>query len=149
MHWCFSGLVHIHHIIPLCYDTGNALTLIAIRLSRTTAILRLLAATGDIVGCLQEILPPPLTLLGLDERPKLLVHEKLGAAHAHTAQDVQDHGQELDVVDWAAETVVSKVSRAIIVGLAARTALLAILQNAHTRIKQASDLGFRALIGGI
>jgi hypothetical protein len=115
------------YAIPLCHDTGNTLTLVAIRLPRTTAILCLLAATRDVVGRLQKILPPPLTLLGLDERPKVLVHEKLRTAHAHTAQDIQDHRKKLNVVDWATEAVVSKVSRAIIVGLAARTALLSIL----------------------
>jgi bifunctional N-acetylglucosamine-1-phosphate-uridyltransferase/glucosamine-1-phosphate-acetyltransferase GlmU-like protein len=51
---------------------------------------------------------------------------QLGTAHADTAQDIQDHRQELDVVDWATEAVVAKVSRAVIVRLAARTALLAI-----------------------
>ena len=40
-----------------------------------------------------------------------------------------------------------KVSRAVIVGLAAGTALLTILQNSHAGIKESADLGLISLIG--
>ena len=41
----------------------------------------------------------------------------------------------------------TKVTRAVIVGLAARTALLSILQDAHTGVKETTNLGLITLIG--
>jgi hypothetical protein len=41
------------------------------------------------------------------------------------------------------------MARAIVIGLAARTALLSVLQYAHTGVKEATNLWLRALICGI
>jgi hypothetical protein len=41
------------------------------------------------------------------------------------------------------------MSRAVVVGLAARTALLSVFQYAHTGVKEATNLWLRSLIGSI
>jgi len=132
--------------LPLGHNARNSLALVAVRLSGATSILSLLATTGNIAGCLHELLPASLALLQFDRRTHFLVYEKLRAGYADTAENIENHREELDIVNRASKSVVAKVSRAVIIGLTARAALLAILQNAHTGIKETPNLGLITLI---
>jgi hypothetical protein len=139
-------LVDTSDLLPLCNNTSNALTLVAIRLSGATAILSLLATSGNITGCLHELLPTTLTLLQTNGRTELLVNEKLRAGNANATQHVQDHWKKLDIVDRAAKSIVTKVTRAVIIRLSTRTALLTILENTHSRVEETSNLGLITFI---
>jgi hypothetical protein len=64
-------------------------------------------------------------------------------------KDIENHGEKLDVIDWAGKLVMTKVARAIIVGLTTRTTLLSVFQDAHSGIKETANLGLIPLIGRI
>jgi hypothetical protein len=85
-----------------------------------------LAATRDIAGSLQQLLPASLTLLILDGRAHFLVHQKLAATDTDTTEDIENHGEKLNIVHGPCHSVVAKMARAVVIRLAARTALLSI-----------------------
>jgi hypothetical protein len=103
--------------LPLGYDARNTLTLIAVRLSGATAVLRLLATPRNIAGGLHEFLPTTFPLLQTNGRAKFLVNEKLRARNANTTQDIENHREKLNVVYRATKSIVTKVSRTVIVRL--------------------------------
>ena len=77
----------------------------------------------------------------------LLVDEQFTAANADTTQDIENRGVELVEIDGAGKTVVTEVTGASVVGLAAGAACLAIVQNAHAGVEETADFRFIALIG--
>ena len=54
----------------------------------------------------------------------LLVDHQLRATDTDTGEDVQDEGEELDVVHGASKAEVAEVARTLVVCLTAATALL-------------------------
>ena len=76
----------------------------------------------------------------------LLVDEQFTTANADTTQDIENCGVELVEIDRAGKTVVTEVTGASVVGLAAGAARLSIVQNAHAGVKETADFGFIALI---
>ena len=67
--------------------------------------------------------------------PVVLVDAELRAPDAYTRQDVQNEGEELDVVDGARKAEVSKMSRALVIRLTATPTLLSIIDHSHSRVK--------------
>jgi len=77
----------------------------------------------------------------------LLVDEQFTTADTDTTQDIENRGVELVEIDGAGKTVVTEVTGASVVGLAAGAACLSIVQNAHAGVKETADFRFIALIG--
>jgi hypothetical protein len=117
---------------------------IAVRLARATAILRLLAAAGDILASGENSLPAILTLGTLHALGRFLVNEELAALDADAAENLLNHLEKLILIDWSGQVMMTKVARAAVIVETARTTEFAILQDAHTGIRQATDF---ALLG--
>jgi len=82
----------------------------------------------------------------LDSLVKLLVDQKLRATNAHAIQDIKDVLEELNEINRPCKLVVAKMAGAVVIGLTAGAARLAILQNTHAGIKQSTNFRFGALI---
>lgn len=134
-------------VIPLCNNAGDAITDIAVGLARTATVLRLLATAADIGRLGQDRLPARLATTALNITVQILVDEQLRAAHTDTLQNIQDLGEELDEIDRAGELEVAKVTRARVIRLTTAAASLSVVQNTHTRIKEAADTGLIAIVG--
>ena len=78
---------------------------------------------------------------------QLLVDQQLGAPHADAVQHVQNILEELDEVDGARQLVVPKMTRAAVIRLATAAACLAVVENAHARIKESSNPRLVSVVG--
>jgi hypothetical protein len=58
---------------------------------------------------------------------KILIHEQLAAANTHTAENIQNEREELNVIDGACEAEVAEVTRAVVVRLTTAAARLSII----------------------
>jgi hypothetical protein len=76
----------------------------------------------------------------------LLVQKQLAAPDTYTTQDIADEREELKEIDWAGKAIMTKVTGASVIGLAAGTTCLAIVQNTHTGIKESTNLRFISFI---
>ena len=79
--------------------------------------------------------------------PIVLIYAELRAPDAYTRQDVQNEGEELDVVDGARKAEVSKMPRALVIRLTATPTLLSIIDHSHSWVKESSDLWLVTLVG--
>jgi len=132
---------------PLGCNPCNPVSQIAPGLHGTAAILCLLAAPGNAAALGQNGTPPSLPPALRETLMQLLVNQKLGAAHAHTVQNIHDVREELDEIHGAGKPEMPKMAGAAVVCLATAAASLAIIKNAHTRIKEATNAGLRSIIG--
>ena len=76
----------------------------------------------------------------------VLVNTKFGATNTDTLENVHDHAVKLNVVYGAGQTIMTKVTGARVIRLAARAACFSIFEHTHARIKEAADLWFIAFI---
>ena len=53
---------------------------------------------------------------------------------------------KLNIIDRTSQTIVSKVTGAVMIGLTTGAAYFPIVEDAHTRIKETADLGLIAFI---
>lgn len=120
--------------------------MVAVRLTRTTSILRLLAAPGDILTGEQHGLPAILALRTTQTARGILVNKELAALDTDTSQDLEDDLVELDVVNRAGESVVAEVTRALVIVQTTGATQLAILQYAHTWVREAANLAFLRIV---
>jgi hypothetical protein len=77
---------------------------------------------------------------------ELLVNQKLRTANTHAVEHIQNVGKELNEVDGASKAKMPKMSRAAVIRLPTTAARLAIVQNTHARIKQATNTGLTPII---
>jgi hypothetical protein len=78
--------------------------------------------------------------------PVVLIYAELRAPDAYTRQDVQNEGEELDVVDGACKTEMAEMSRALVIRLTATPTLLSIIDHTHSWVKESPNLWLVALI---
>ncbi len=133
-------------VLPLGHNARNALAHIAVRLTSTAAILRLLTTAINLLGRCENLAVPRLTTALKIMLAEVLVHEEFGAPNTDTGQDVLHEGQELDVIDGAGEAKVAKMAGTLVIRLPTASALLAIVKNTHAGVKQAPDFWLGALI---
>lgn len=121
--------------------------MIAMRLSRTAAIPRLLSASGDILTGREHHLPAVLPLGSLQPLRRLLVDEQLAALHAHTSQNLEDHFVKLNIIDGAGQLVMTEMARTAMIVETARLAELAVFEDSHALIGEPIDLPFLRAMG--
>lgn len=115
----FIGPLGRSQLLPFRYNAADVLFTILIGLTRTTAILDLLTTTTYLLTGREHALPTGLTLSSPDVASGLLLNQKLTAFNADTAENLGDHLEELDVVDWARETIMSEMTGTSVVIIAA------------------------------
>ena len=116
--------------------------MIAVRLTCAAAILRLLAAAGDILASSENRLPAILALGALHALGRFLVNEELAALDADAPQNLLNHLEKLVLIDWSGQVMMTKVARAAVIVETARTTEFAIFQDSHTGIRKTADLAF-------
>jgi hypothetical protein len=79
--------------------------------------------------------------------PVILIYAELRAPDAYAGQDVQNEGEELDVVDGARKTKMAEMSRALVIRLTTTPTLLSIINHSHSWVKEAPNLWLVALVG--
>jgi hypothetical protein len=79
--------------------------------------------------------------------PIILIYAELRAPDAYAGQDVQNEGEELDVIDGARKTKMAEMSRALVIRLTATPTLLSIINHSHSWVKEAPNLWLVALVG--
>jgi hypothetical protein len=77
---------------------------------------------------------------------KLRVNEELTATNTDTTQNIQNEREELNIIDRARKTEMAEVTGALMVCLTTAAASLSIVQNTHSRIKEATNSGLIAII---
>jgi hypothetical protein len=77
---------------------------------------------------------------------KRLVDEQFATAHTDAIQHVQNLREELDEIHRAGEFEMAEMARAGMIRLATTTTGLSVVQNAHSRVKQAANTGFIAVV---
>ncbi len=77
-----------------------------------------------------------------------LVNQELPTLETHAFQNLHDELEELGVVDGPSKLVMTEVSWTIVVVLATSPAHFAILQYAHARVKETTELPLRCGRGG-
>ena len=132
--------------LPFRNDPTEVLVMVTVGLARTAAVLRLLAAAGHLLAGREDELPAVFALGAAEGLRGLLADEELRALDTDTAEDLEDHLVELDLVDRAGEFVVAEVAGAGMIVLAAGVAELAVLQYAHSGIGETADF---ALLGAV
>ena len=110
------------------------------RLPCTTAILRLLAATGNFLTGHQNRLPAIFALGTLHSLRRFLVDQEFAALDADTSKNLLKHLEELDVIDRSGQGVVPKVARAAVIIETTGSTEFAVFQDTHTRVRQTADL---------
>jgi hypothetical protein len=115
-------------------------------LTGTAAILHLLTATGHLLTRRQNSFPAILPLHAPQTFRRILIDQKLSALDAHTAKHLQNHLEELDVIDWAGQRKMAEVTRASMIIESTRAAEFSILQNTHAGIGEATDLPFLSAV---
>lgn len=79
--------------------------------------------------------------------PVVLIYAELRAPDAYTRQDVQNEGEELDVVDGACKTEMAEMPRALVIRLTATPTLLSIINHSHSWVKESPNLWLVTLVG--
>ena len=116
--------------------------MVAVWLACTAAILCLLAAAGYILTSGEDGLPAILTLGALHALRRFLVDEELRTLDADTTEDLLNHLEELDLIDWSGQVMMTEMARAAVIIEAAGSAQLTVFQDTHARIRQTSNLSF-------
>ena len=133
-------------VLPLGHNARNSLAHVAVRLTSTTAVLRLLATALNLLGRRENLAVPRLPTALQIMLAEVLVHEELRAPNTDTGQDVLHEGQELDVIDGAGEAEVAEMAGTLVIRLPTASALLTIVKNTHAGIEQTPDFRLCALI---
>jgi hypothetical protein len=113
--------------IPLGYKAKNALVDELVGLKRTTAVLRLLTASLDLVAGLLDRCPTSLTPALGNVGMLILVNEEVATANTDTAQDTLDLLKELNKVDRASKSIMSEMAGTVMICLPTRATRLAIV----------------------
>jgi hypothetical protein len=116
------------------------------RLTGTATILDLLAATGHLLTRRKNSLPAILSFHAPQTFRRILVNQKLAALDTHTAKHLQNHLEELDVIDGAGKRKMAEVTRAPMIIESTRAAEFSIFQNTHAGIGEATDLPFLSAV---
>jgi hypothetical protein len=101
----------------------------------------------NLLGCRKNLAPPYLALPLQEVAPVVLINTKLRAPDAYARQDVQNEGQELNIIHRPRQTKMAEMSRALVICLPTTPAFLAIVDYTHSRIEQPADLRFIPLVG--
>jgi hypothetical protein len=109
------GHLGCHETLPVGDNAAKILIVISVRLTGTTAILRLFAAAGHFLTRHQHGLPPVFALQTAEILGHFLVYQKFATFDAHATQNLENHLEELNVVDGTGQTVVSKVAGASVI----------------------------------
>jgi hypothetical protein len=105
-----------------------------------------LATAGDIATKGEDSAPARLTTPLENILVQLFVNEQLATANADTVEHIENIGEELEEVDGPRELEVAKVARTAVIGLPTAAARLTIIQNTHTRVKEASNARLISII---
>jgi hypothetical protein len=89
--------------------------MISVRLSGTTAILRLFATAGHILTGRQDRLPAILPLGTAHSFGRFLINEELRTLDADTAENLLNHLEELNLVDWSGQAMMTEMARAAVI----------------------------------
>jgi hypothetical protein len=133
--------------LPFCDNTAEVLVMVAMGLTCAATILSLLATAGDLLTSREDELPAVLALGATEGLRSFFADEELRALDTYTAEDLQDHLVELDLVDRAGELVVAKVARARVVILSTGMTEFAVLEDTHSGICEPSDFALLGTVG--
>ena len=89
--------------------------MIAMRLARTAAVLRLFAAPGDLLTRRQDRLPPIFALGTPQPLCGLLIDKEFAALDTAATQDLKNHLVELNVIDRTRQLVMAEMSRTLMI----------------------------------
>jgi len=116
-------------------DTKHVLLVIAVGLAGAATVLRLFAAAGHLLTGDEHHLPAVFALGPLEALGGLLVDENLATLDAAATENLENHFEELGVVNGPDEAMVTKVTRTPVIIETTGAAQLAVLQYAHARIR--------------
>jgi hypothetical protein len=100
----------------------------------------------NLLRCSKNLAPTHLALSLKKVTPVLLVDAKLRAPDTYTRKDIQDEGQKLDIIYGTCKTEVTKVSRTLVIRLTATSALLSVINDSHSWVKEATYLRLVTLV---
>jgi hypothetical protein len=77
---------------------------------------------------------------------QLLIDKKLGAAYTDAVQNIHDVREELDEIYGASQAEMTEMAGAPVIRLSTAATRLAIIEDAHARVKETANTRLRTVI---